>query len=92
MDAVRDTGRRVFWALTWGVGVAVGVMAGGWLTIVGGSAAPGGETPDLFGDLVVLPAIVGGAVAVLHLLGQLVVVVARRARPADGDGGDDQRQ
>lgn len=77
---VRAVGRGVFWALTWGAGTAIGVAAGAWLTAVGGTGAPGLESIDTFGDLVVLPLLAGGAVVVAHLAGQGVVAVVRRAR------------
>lgn len=78
-------GRRLltglFWAATWGLGAAIGVALGGWLTVVGGGAsAPGVESLDIVQDVIVLPLIAGGAVFAIHLVGQLVVVLVRRAR------------
>lgn len=73
--------RGVFWAATWGLGAAIGVALGGWLTVVGGGAgAPGTGSLDLVQDVVVLPLLVGGAVFVVHVLGQVIVAGVRRAR------------
>ncbi len=73
--------RGVFWAATWGLGAAIGVALGGWLTVVGGGAgAPGTESLDLVQDVIVLPLIVGGAVFLAHVLGQLILAGVRRAR------------
>ncbi len=88
MAFTRTLPRRLFWALTWGLGVAIGVAAGGWLTVVGGSGAPGTESLDFVGDLIVLPLIVGSCVAVVHFLGGLLVTALRRARPGDADDDD----
>lgn len=71
--------RRLFWAGTWGVGVAIGVAAGGWLTVIGGDASvPGAESLRLTWDVLVLPALAGGFVFAAHLLGQLIITLARR--------------
>ncbi|MHB9004174.1 MAG: hypothetical protein ACYC6C_08925 [Coriobacteriia bacterium] len=70
--------RSVFWAFTWGVGVALGVAAGGWLTVVGGTGAPGADSLDIMQDVVVLPLAAGGAVVALHLAGQAVMALVRR--------------
>lgn len=70
--------RSIFWALTWGLGVALGVAAGGWLTVVGGSGAPGTDSLDIMQDVIVLPSIAGGAVVVLHLAGQAATTLVRR--------------
>lgn len=77
--------RALLWALTWGIGVAIGVALGGWLTVVGGAGAPGVESLDLIEDVVVLPAIAGLAVTVIHLLGQGLVSLVRGARKASGN-------
>ncbi|PKQ29547.1 MAG: hypothetical protein CVT60_04820 [Actinobacteria bacterium HGW-Actinobacteria-10] len=77
--------RSIFWALTWGLGVAVGVAAGGWLTVVGGTGAPGAGSLDIVQDVFVLPSAAGGAVFALHLAGQAVIALIRRlARPQAG--------
>lgn len=65
------------WALTWAVGVATGVALGGWLTLVGGSGAPGAGELQPASDLVGLPALAFGVVAVVHLVGQLVAATVR---------------
>ena len=70
----------VFWAMTWGVGVAAGVALGGWLTLVGGAGAPGAEALEPLADLVVLPALAGGSVALIHLVGQVIASALRGRR------------
>jgi len=67
----------LFWALTWGIGVGGGVALGGWLTVVGGSGAPGVGGLDVGGDLIVLPLSVAALVMLVHLLGQYVASVLR---------------
>ncbi len=66
-----------FWAATWGVGMAIGVALGGWLTAVGGTAAPGFESIEFDVDLVLLPVSSGFVVFVLHFIGQLGFHVVR---------------
>lgn len=82
--------RALFWAATWGVGVAIGVALGGWLTVVGGAGTPGVEALDLTQDVIILPAIAGSVVFAIHLLGQGIVAVVRRARASHGPDGEDQ--
>ena len=82
--------RALFWAATWGVGVAIGVALGGWLTVVGGAGTPGVEALDLTQDMIVLPVIAGSVVFVLHLLGQGIVTLARRTRAPHEPDSDDQ--
>lgn len=72
--------RAAFWAATWGLGVAIGVALGGWLTVVGGAGTPGVESLDLAQDVFALPLAVGGGVFVLHLIGQIAVGLVRRIR------------
>ena len=91
MGIARSMGQRLFWSLTWGVGVALGVAAGGWLTIAG-SGVVGLDSPDLMNDLVVLPLIVGSLVALAYFLGSFVVGLFRKARPSDAHGDDDERE
>lgn len=80
--AAMSLARRCFWAGTWGAGVVIGVAAGGWLTVIGGEGSvPGVEPLRITRDVVVLPLLAGGSVFALHLLGQLFVALARRARP-----------
>jgi hypothetical protein len=84
----------MFWAATWGVGAAIGVAVGGWLTAVGGAGAPGVESLDLTEDVLLLPLLTGLAVFSAHILLQLVVGFVRRGRAgaSDGDSEDDQRE
>ncbi len=77
-----------FWAASWGLGAAIGVALGGWLTLVGGSGAPGVEGLDPAVDLGLLPLGAFGAVMLVHLLGQ-VVAAALRGR-AEGRGEDER--
>ena len=72
----------LFWATSWGLGAAIGVAFGGWLTLVGGSGAPGVSGLDPAVDLGLLPLGAFCVVATVHLLGQLVAAVVRgRAVP-----------
>ena len=94
MSAAGRIGRGVFWAATWGVGAAIGVAVGGWLTAVGGAGAPGVESLELAEDLIVLPALAGLSVFGLHIVGQVVLGSIRRLRSGSGhgDGEDDERE
>lgn len=67
----------LFWSMTWGAGTAIGVALGGWLTVVGGSGAPGAGGLDVWTDLVVLPALTFAVVFTVHLCGQLVAATVR---------------
>ncbi len=72
----------LFWATSWGLGAAIGVALGGWLTLVGGSGAPGVSGLDPAVDLGLLPLGAFCVVATVHLFGQLVAAVVRgRAVP-----------
>ena len=88
MSVTRSIPSRVFWALTWGAGVAIGVAAGGWLTVVGGAGAPGTESLDLTDDLIVLPLIVGSVVTTVHLVGGLLLSGLRGLRASNPHGDD----
>lgn len=81
----------MFWAATWGVGVAAGVGIGGWLTVTGGAGAPGAGSLDVTQDLAVIPAVVGGAVFVTHLLGQIVVSGIRSLRTSRYHNGKNEQ-
>lgn len=82
----------LFWSATWGVGAAVGVALGGWLTLVGGSGAPGAEGLDPVVDLGLLPLGAFGAVFLVHLLGQFVAAALRgRAESRGKDEADHER-
>jgi len=67
----------VFWAATWGIGVACGVALGAWLTVVSGAGAPGVQSLDIAEDLLLLPVLAGVAVFLLHLAGSGVVAWVR---------------
>lgn len=74
----------LFWSLSWGVGAGIGVALGGWLTVVGGSGAPGTGGLEIGTDLVVLPLATLAVVTILHLSGQLVASALRGRRQAQG--------
>ncbi|MRS12517.1 MAG: hypothetical protein EG823_05520 [Actinobacteria bacterium] len=80
----------LFWAVSWGAGAAVGVALGGWLTLAGGSGAPGAEGLDPIVDLICLPAGAFGVVAIVHLGGQLIAAALRgraeAGRKQENDG------
>ncbi|MDP2232669.1 MAG: hypothetical protein Q8K89_03465 [Actinomycetota bacterium] len=83
----------VFWAATWGVGAGLGVALGGWLAVVGGAGAPGAGALDIREDVLLVPALAGGVVLVVHLVGQMLVASVRRVRSADpGGDGDEHRE
>lgn len=65
----------LLWSVSWGLGAAIGVALGGWLTLVGGAGAPGASGLDPVSDLVVLP----GAAFVVVVALQLVVRIAAAA-------------
>lgn len=78
--------RALFWAGTWGVGVAIGVALGGWLTVVGSVGAPGAQSLELVEDVLKLPGLAGAATFILHLVGQAVFVAVRARRGASSNG------
>lgn len=80
-----SAGRAVLWAATWGIGVALGVALGGWLTVVGGVGTPGTASLNLVEDVFALPGLAGGVVFLAHL-GGAVIVAAVRSRRATNDG------
>lgn len=67
----------LFWSASWGLGAAIGVALGGWLTLVGGSGAPGAAGLDPVVDLALLPLGAFGVVGAVHLFGQLAVAALR---------------
>lgn len=75
----------LFWAGTWGLGAAIGVALGSWLTVASGSGAPGIETLDITQDVIVLPSVAGGGVILLHLVWQ-ILAHARVRHPSDEAG------
>lgn len=81
--------RALAWAVTWAIGAGIGVALGGWLTLIGGSGAPGVEALNPWSDLVLLPLAAFAVVLVVHLVGQLVSAVVRGRRA--GQGGEDER-
>lgn len=81
------TPSRLLDALTWGVGVGVGVALGAYLTAVGGVGSPGVEGLDL-SETFTLPVAAGGIVFVSVLGIEALVAVLRRARP--GHRGQEQ--
>ncbi len=86
-------GRAALWSATWGVGVAIGVALGGWLTVVGGAGTPGSGALTLGDDVVLLPGLAGLVVFGLHLIGQILIAFIRQRRmPGDGDEHDENAQ
>jgi len=83
---LRAAAAAVLWAATWGVGVAIGVALGGWLTVIGGAGTPGVGALDITQDVIVLPGLAGIAVMAVHFLGQAVVGLwrLRTSRVPDG--------
>lgn len=86
-------GEAVLWSFTWGLGAALGVALGGWLTLVGGSGAPGTAALDPLADLVLLP---GGALVLVfgvHLAVTLIAAALRGGAVAGADvQGDHERE
>ncbi len=81
----------LFWSASWGLGAALGVALGGWLTLVGGSGAPGAEGLDPVIDLGVLPLGAFAVVTLGHLVGQFIVAALRGRAQARGERQDDQQ-
>ena len=73
-------GRAVLWAFSWGLGAAIGVAAGAWLTVVGEASAPGIEAIDPGVDLIALPAAAFATVFVIHLFAQAIAALVRGRR------------
>lgn len=71
-------GWAAFWSATWAVGVTLGVALGGWLTLVGGSGAPGAASLDVTHDVIALPLIAGAVVFAVLFIGRLLVSFLRR--------------
>lgn len=89
-------GDALLWAVSWGLGAALGVGLGGWLTLVGGAGAPGAGGLEPASDLVALPLAAFGVVTAVHLGAQSVAGFVRRAlakrrkrQERDEDGGHD---
>jgi hypothetical protein len=84
-------GRAVLLSVAWGAGAAAGVALGAVLTAMGGAGAPGLSGLQAGSDLVVVPWIVGGVVAVGHLAGTLLLGVVRGRRVRECAAQDDER-
>lgn len=84
-------GRSLLWSASWGLGAAIGVALGGWLTLVGGAGAPGIESLDPWTDLAVLPFVAFVAVAAVHLVAQVLFAILRGRRSNDDGEGDRER-
>ena len=69
--------RAALFSASWGLGAAIGVALGGWLTLVGGAGAPGAAGLDPVSDLIVVPVAAFDAVVLVHLAGQLIVALLR---------------
>lgn len=76
-DGRLHPGDALFWAVSWGLGAALGVGLGGWLTLVGGAGAPGAGGLEPGSDLVALPLAAFGVVTAVHLGGQAVSAFVR---------------
>lgn len=88
----RSALRQILRSVPWALGVGVGVALGGWLTVVGGSGAPGAGSLDLTQDILVVPGL--SALAVLTVLTFVNVLGGRIRRRVvasrPGDDGHDQ--
>lgn len=73
-------GAAIGWALSWGVGAAIGIAAGAWLTVVGEAGAPGVESLDPTSDLVMLPLAALVVVSLVHLAVQAGAAKVRGMR------------
>lgn len=86
--------RALWWSFTWALGAALGVALGGWLTLVGGSGAPGAAAIDPLSDLVVLPSVAFLVVIALEMLVRVAIAalrgrtVARREQQHDEQGAE----
>jgi hypothetical protein len=71
-----SAGRELVHALSWGLGVAVGVLVGALLTYAGSQGAPGSSSLGPR-DLVVVPLAAGGIVTTAHVLLSIVAGLVR---------------
>ena len=79
-------GRAAITALTWSLGVAIGVALGGWLTVTSGSGAPGASALDVGRDMVLVPLLSALVAFGVVFAGVLLVALVRRPRStADED-------
>ena len=74
------TGGAALTAGTWGLGVAIGVALGGWLTATSGSGAPGAAALDVPRDLVLVPLASGALVFALVFLALILFGLVLRSR------------
>lgn len=81
----------LFWSASWGLGAALGVALGGWLTLVGGAGAPGVQGLDPTVDLGLLPLGAFAVVALVHLIGQVIAAILRGRAEARGKHEDDEQ-
>jgi len=75
----------VFWAATWGVGVACGVAAGAWLSAAGSLGAPGAESLDVGRELLTVPLATGCVLMVIYVM-VAGILRSTRQRASDGSG------
>ena len=78
--------RAVGWSLTWGIGAAIGVALGAYVTVLGAAAAPGDVALDST-ELLVLPAAAGATVFLISFLLRVVTMLAHALMSRDGNGG-----
>jgi hypothetical protein len=81
-------GRAFAMSFAWGLGAAIGVALGAWLTLVGEAGAPGIEGLDTGTDVFVVPLAAFAVVFVAHLGLQVTIawVRGRRIDAAAGSG------
>jgi hypothetical protein len=73
-------GRAFAFSAAWGLGAAIGVALGAWLTLVGQAGAPGVEGLEPGTDLIIVPLVAFALVFVVHLAIQLAVALVRGRR------------
>ncbi len=79
------------WSATWAVGVAMGVAAGAYLTVVGASGAPGAGALGTT-ELVMLPLAAGVLVFVVSLLVRVILgLFTARHEPEPCDEAESNR-
>lgn len=86
--------RAVLYSASWGLGAAIGVALGGWLTLVGGAGAPGAAGIDPVSDLVVVPLAAFGIVGGVHLSAQLITALLRGGtrQRSEGENGRERTE
>lgn len=77
-------GRAFAMSFAWGLGAAIGVALGSWLTLVGQAGAPGVEGLDAGTDLFVVPLVAFAVVFVVHLVLQMTIAWVRGRRAETG--------